>query len=82
MKQLSKLFENQFFLMDIGVTQTATLDGKTVEVGRYAAFSPNKDQEGHQAVEVSNDLHYLCNKYHIATDNICVLDEEGGMPNG
>ena len=42
MKQLSELFENQIFLMDIGVTQSVTLDGEAVKVGRYAAFSPNK----------------------------------------
>lgn len=68
--------------MDIGITQTAKLNGNTVEVGRYAAFSPNKDQKGHQAVEVSNDLHYLCNKYHIAIDHVCVLDEKEGLSNG
>lgn len=76
MKYLSELFENQFFLMDIGITQTASLKGETVEVGRYAAFSPNKEQKGHQVVEVSNDLQYLCQKYHIAANNMCVLNEE------
>lgn len=79
MKQLSELFENQIFLMDIGVTQSVTLDGEAVKVGLYAAFSPNKGQEGHQAIEVSDDLSYLCDKYHIAADSVCVLDIEGGM---
>ncbi len=79
MKQLSELFENQIFLMDIGVTQSVTLDGEAVKVGQYAAFSPNKGQEGHQAIEVSDDLSYLCDKYHIAADSVCVLDIEGGM---
>ena len=79
MKHLRELFENQIFLMDIGVTQSVTLDGEAVKVGRYAAFSPNKGQEGHQAIEVSDDLSYLCDKYHIAADSVCVLDIEGGM---
>lgn len=79
MKYLSELFDNQFFLMDIGITQTAKLKGENVEVGRYAAFSPNKDQKGHQVVEVSNDVEYLCRKYHISTENLCVLKEEGAV---
>ncbi len=82
MKNLSELFENQFFLMDIGVTQSVQLNGKAVEVGRYAAFSPNKGQKGHQAVEVSNDHRYLCEKYHIRTDCVCVLNGEELIQNG
>lgn len=82
MKTLSELFENQFFLMDIGVTQSVQRDGETVEVGRYAAFSPNKNQKGHQAVEVSNNRSYLCEKYHIGMDCVCTLNGEGLMQNG
>lgn len=77
MKFLSELFENQFSLMDISVTQTTAVKDKTVEVGRYAAFSPNKDQKGHQVVEVSNDVQYLCKKYNVTAENICMLKEEG-----
>lgn len=76
MKYLSELFENQIFLMDIGVTQSVRLEDATVEVGRYAAFSPNKEQKGHQVVEVSNNLQYLCDKYHISEDRLCVLAKE------
>ena len=79
MKFLSELFENQIFLMDIGVDQSVKLEGETVEVGRYAAFSPNKEQKGHQVVEVSNDLQYLCDKYHISEARLCVLVKEGAV---
>ena len=43
MTSLSELFENKIFIMDIGVTQSVTLNGETVEVGRYAVFSPIKN---------------------------------------
>lgn len=79
MKFLSELLDNQFFLMDIGITQTVKQKDETVEVGRYAAFSPNKDQKGHQVVEISNDAEYLCQKYNISTENLCVLKEEGAV---
>lgn len=82
MKNLSELFENRFFLMDIGMTQSVSLNGKAVAVGRYAAFSPNKERKGHQAVEVSNDYRYLCEKYHIGADCMCVLNGEGRLQNG
>ena len=32
MTSLSELFENKIFIMDIGVTQSVTLNGETVEV--------------------------------------------------
>lgn len=73
---LSDLFENQMFIMDIGTTQSAQQGEKTVCVGRYAAFSPNKGQKGHQAVEVSSDCSYLCEKYHVSADHVCVLSGE------
>ena len=82
MTSLSELFENKIFIMDIGVTQSVTLNGETVEVGRYAVFSPNKNQKGHQVIEVSSDCGYLCDKYHLTMDSMCIFDEKEMGQNG
>lgn len=69
----SERFANKVFITDLGESQTIEMNGKIVEMGRYAAFSPNKGQDGHQIIEVSMDCGMLCEKYRVTQDRICAL---------
>lgn len=75
MDNWKELFENKVFITDLGSSQSAEIDGAPVEVGQYAVFSPNKNQEGHQIIEVGNDLTGLCKKYGVPDDRICVVNQ-------
>lgn len=76
MQNWDTLFEGKLFITDIGKNTTVFVNGQSTELGRYAVFSPNKDQPGHQAIEVGSDLEMLMQKYNISADCICVLENE------
>ena len=76
MENWDALFEGKLFITDIGENASILLNGQSKELGRYAVFSPNKDQPGHQAIEVGSDLEMLIKKYNISADCICVVEKE------
>lgn len=76
MESWEALFEGKLFITDIGKGSTVIVNGTEMELGRYAVFSPNKDQSGHQAIEVGSDLDALMAKYNIPAERICVLEKE------
>lgn len=73
MENWEELFEGKLFITDIGEALHTVVNGKEVSLGRYAVFSPNKGQPGHQAIEVGADVDVLARKYGISADCICVL---------
>lgn len=76
MNSWKDLFEGKVFITDLGVAQTAEIDGETVEVGQYAVFSPNKGQDGHQIIEVGCNIEALCQKYKVSSEYICMIAQE------
>jgi len=74
MENWNELFAGKVFITDIGATLTAEVNEKTTEVGRYAVFSPNKDQDGHQIIEVGDNVEALCKKYKVKSDCICSIN--------
>ena len=76
MENWDTLFEGKLFITDIGENARVFLNGQSKELGRYAVFSPNKAQPGHQVIEVGSDLEMLMKKYNISADCICVVEKE------
>jgi len=74
-KDWDTMFADKIFITDIGTSQKIEIKGKNVEIGRYAVFSPNKNQKGHQAIEISDDYEMLCKKYKITSDYTCVVEK-------
>lgn len=73
---IQELFEGKIFITDLGASQLAENGDEKIEVGRYAVWSPFKDADGHQIVEVSDNLDILKEKYGINEDRVCVLSTE------
>lgn len=74
MEDWSALFEGKVFITDLGISPDIEVNGSTMTLGRYAVFSPNKGQPGHQAIEVGGDLEALRRKYGVTADCVCVVD--------
>ncbi|MDY3617641.1 hypothetical protein [Agathobaculum sp.] len=73
MEKWEDLFAGKLFITDIGESLHTVVNGKEVDLGRYAVFSPNKGHPGHQAIEVGSDVKLLAQKYGITEERICVL---------
>lgn len=73
MQKWSELMNNKFFITDMGSSMTSVIDGSEVTVGRYAVWSPVKNSTGHQAIEVSDDLARLMEKYGVPEERVCRL---------
>ena len=76
------LTANKVFISDLGHTPIASVNDLNVPVGRYAVWSPVKNSSSHQVIEVSDDLHYLQTKYHVANELLLTLVCKGGTVNG
>ncbi len=58
--------QGQPFITNIGQSPLVEVAGKTVQMGRYAVWSPNRENDrSHSVVEVGDDLDVLCGKYGI-----------------
>lgn len=71
MPEWNELMRNKFFITDLGAEQCANIDGAQVTVGRYAVWSPSKNQPRHAIVEVGSDLDMLKKKYSVPDERIC-----------
>ena len=70
---IQELFKGKAFITDLGASQITENKGERLEVGRYAVWSPFQDADGHQIIEVSDNLNMLKEKYGINEDRVCVL---------
>lgn len=73
MIEWNKLMENKFFITDLGAEQKALIGDEQVTIGRYAVWSPSKNERQHAIVEVGSDLEALKKKYSISGERICRL---------
>lgn len=68
-----ELFSGKCFVTDLGSKQLVEQGGETLTVGQYAVWAPMNTGNGHQIVEVSDNLAALTEKYHIPADCVCTL---------
>ena len=73
MNNWNEIMKNEVFITDLGENKTSVINGKEVVVGRYAVWSPVSNGEGHQVIEVGEDLEFLMEKYNISQDKVCKL---------
>ena len=71
MPEWDELMRSKFFITDLGVEKSALVGGVQMTVGRYAVWSPTKDDCRHVIVEVGSDLNALKKKYAVSEERIC-----------
>lgn len=77
MPEWDELMRSKFFITDLGVEKSVLISGVQMTMGRYAVWSPTKDDCRHAIVEVSSDLDALKKKYAVSEERICrVLHNE------
>lgn len=69
----SELMKGNAFITDLGSSQAAVMEDRTVTVGRYAVWSPLRGSRNHQIIEVGEDLEALKAKYNIPEERVCRL---------
>lgn len=74
MENLQEIFANKLFISDLGEDQKAIKDGKEVDLGRYAVWSPIKGSDHFQVIEVGSDLELLMKKYNLTEESVCRLN--------
>lgn len=74
MMEWDNLMNSRFFITDLGAEQTAVIKDESVTIGRYAVWSPVKDNgKRHIIVEVGNDIERLKKKYSVSDERVCRL---------
>ena len=73
MHDWSQMMKNKTFITDMGISRISVIDGKEVTVGRYAVWSPVTNSQGHQVIEVGENLDELKRKYSIPEERVCRL---------
>lgn len=73
MSTWNELMKGRCFISDLGADQTTEINGQSTVVGRYAVWSPLRGSDGHQVIEVGQELEPLMKKYHIPIDRVCRL---------
>lgn len=71
--KLEEMFAGVLFISDLGDKQKVEVDNEEVNMGQYAVWAPIRGTTRHQIVEVSENLHYLMEKYNISDDKVCRL---------
>lgn len=73
MEEWGQLVGQKAFISDLGENQKVLVGGIETGMGRYAVWSPTKEQERHSVVEVGSDLLLLRQKYNIPEERVLQL---------